>query len=320
MKKLLLLNLFVISIISLPAQLPQTDFKAYDQLIPGSTLKTKMIPISAGSFIIGSGNKEKGHQPDESPQHKLKISAFWMSAYEVTRDEFDVFYKDETLSQNSSVDAITRPSPQYIDFSGGMGKEGGYPVNSLSQYGALMYCRWLYNKTGIFYRLPTEAEWEYACRAGSTTSYFFGDDEKELGDYAWYQQNSKGKFQKTGLKKPNAWGLYDMLGNVAEWTLDHYDQNAFQKMKDDDADPVMPANPSRFPKVVKGGGYDDDALHLRSATRIKSEPSWNRRDPQIPKSKWWLTDAPSVGFRIIRPLKQPTAQEAEEFFKLYLTE
>ena len=127
----------------------------------------------AGSFLMGSSDDEKNREKDEGPQRTVTIAAFWMGAFEVTRDEFDVFYKDETTSENSEVDAVTRPSPQYVDLSWGMGKEGGYPVNSLSQYAALMYCRWLYNKTGVFYRLPTEAEWEYACRAGTTTRYLF---------------------------------------------------------------------------------------------------------------------------------------------------
>jgi formylglycine-generating enzyme required for sulfatase activity len=207
-----------------------------------------------------------------------------MGALEVSRDAFDVFYKDETVSQNDVADAVTRPSSQYIDFSLGMGKEGGYPVNSLSQHAALMYCRWLYNKTGIFYRLPSEAEWEYACRAGSTSSYFFADDAKELSKYAWYSENSEGKFHKSGEKLPNAWGLYDMLGNVSEWTLDHYDEKTLEKIQPSVSDPFAPVVNAKYPKVLKGGGYSDDARYLRIASRIKSDPSWNKRDPQIPKS------------------------------------
>lgn len=266
---------------------------------------------------MGSNDAEKGHKADEGPQHKVFVPAFWMGAFEVSRDEFDAFYKDENTSENSPVDAITRPSAQYIDFSLGMGKEGGYPVNSLSQYAALMYCRWLYNKTGEFYRLPTEAEWEYACRAGASTAYYFGNDEKELDRYAWFKDNSNKKFQKSGQKLPNAFGLYDMLGNVSEWTLDHYDEKAFEKMTDTIS--VVPAaNRSRYPKVLKGGSYMDDAAALRPASRIASDPVWNRRDPQLPKSRWWLTDAPFAGFRIIRPLVPPSKEEAEAFFVQYL--
>lgn len=276
-----------------------------------------MVPIPGGTFLLGSNTKEKNHDADETPQRQITISPFWMDVFEVSRDEFDVFYKDETTSQNSAVDAITRPSPQYIDFSLGMGKEGGYPVNSLSQYAALMYCRWLYNKTGIFFRLPTEAEWEYACRAGTSTTYFFGDDPKDLAKYAWYKDNSNNKFQKAGQKLPNAWGLYDMLGNVSEWTLDHYDTAFYEKLKDKTADPFAAPNRVRYPKTVRGGSFMDDAIQLRCTNRTPSNLSWNRRDPQIPKSKWWLTEAGFVGFRIVRPLKQPTKEEAAAFFSEY---
>ena len=299
------------------AQNASDDFKPYDQTVPGAALHFKMVTIPAGSFTMGSPATEKDRNTDEGPQKKLTIGAFWMGAMEVSRDEFDVFFKDEATPQNTA-DAVTRPSAQYVDLSWGMGKEGGYPVNSMSQYAALMYCRWLYAKTGIFYRLPTEAEWEYACRAGSTTAYYFGDNAADLGKYAWFADNSNNKFQKSGQKLPNAWGLYDMLGNVSEWILDAYDENALDKLTDNSSDPEPSFNTSRYPKSVRGGGYADEAWQLRSAHRSKSDPSWNKRDPQVPKSKWWLTEAASVGFRLVRPLKQPTAAEATAFYKKYL--
>ena len=266
---------------------------------------------------MGSNDKEKGRSVDEGPQRKITLSPFWMGANEVTRDEFDVFWKDEGVSQNEDVDAVTRPSAQYIDLSWGMGKEGGFPVNSMSQRAAIMFCRWLSKKTGTFYRIPTEAEWEYACRAGTTSTYFFGDNEDQLQEYGWFKNNSETRFHKTGLKKPNPWGLYDMLGNVMEWTLNHYDAKAYEKLQDGALNPVTTSE-DQYPKVLKGGGYESDANQLRSAARQTSDPEWNKRDPQIPRSKWWLTDAPFVGFRIVRPLQQPTPQEAEAFFKLYL--
>ncbi len=300
------------------AQDSSKTFSAYTFLIPGSTLQCNMTPIKGGSFLFGSDNTEKNRSKDEGPQRKVTVPSFWMGIYEVSRDEFDVFYKDATTSENSDVDAITRPSPQYVDLTFGMGKEGGYPVNSLSQYGALMYCRWLYNKTGVFYRLPSEAEWEYACRAGAATTYYFGNDETLLDKYAWYEANSNSKFQKSGLKLPNAWGLYDMLGNVCEWTLDHYEETRFANVADSNNYIFIAANKARYPKALKGGGFNDAAGELRCANRFKSDASWNRRDPQIPKSKWWLTDAAAVGFRIIRPLEQPGAEQVNEFFKQYL--
>ncbi|HCW07660.1 MAG TPA: sulfatase-modifying factor, partial [Cytophagales bacterium] len=187
-------------------------FNTYEQPIPGSSLHFKMMPIAAGSFTMGSSSSEKNRNTDEGPQKKINISAFWMGAYEVTRDEFDVFYNDQNVSQNSNADAVTRPSPQYVDLTLGMGKEGGFPVNSMSQMAALMYCRWLYTKTGIFYRLPTEAEWEYACRAGTTTRWSFGGDANKLKDHAWYKPNAAKKTHPVKAKRPNPWGLYDMHG------------------------------------------------------------------------------------------------------------
>ncbi len=294
----------------------QKDFTCYSITIPGSSVNFKMVPLQAGMFIMGSSEKENQHKTDEGPQQKINISSFWMGEHEVTYDEFVLYYEDESISVNSTVDAVTRPTPQYIDFSLGMGKQGGFPVNSLSQHSALMYCKWLYKKTGTFYRLPTEAEWEYACKAGSNTTYYCGNDSTELDQYAWYALNSDNKFHKVMLKKPNALGLYDMMGNVSEWTLDQYDENYFKIISTNTIDPLIPPA-SRYPKTIRGGGYDEPAIMLRSAARNKSDASWNKRDPQIPKSKWWLTNASSVGFRIVRPLKQPTAEEGEAFYNNY---
>ena len=309
-----LLLLFVFCKIN--GQNDNTAFVPYQQKIEGSQLAFKMVPIQAGKFIIGSKATEKNRKTNEGPQKEIQVPAFWMSAYEVTRDELDVFLKDESTSQNITDDAITRPSAQYVDLSWGMGKEGGYPANSMSQRTAIMYCRWLYEKTKIFYRLPTEAEWEYACRAGTQTAYYFGNDPSLLGKYAWYAKNSEDKFHKVGLKLPNAWGLYDMLGNLMEWTLNHYTPNAYMEYKSIDIVPV--ANPKKYPKSVRGGGFSETAIELRSANRLHSDPVWNKRDPQIPKSKWWLTEAKNIGIRLVRPQVQPSEQEINEFFKTYL--
>ncbi len=295
------------------------DFNPYDQNVPGSAYNIKMVPVQAGSFTMGAVAADKAKKPDELPNRKLNIEAFWMGAFEITHDIFDVFFRDENTSVGSEVDAVTRPTPQYIDLSWGMGKSGGYPVNSMSQDAALMFCRWLYKKTGVFYRLPNEAEWEYACRAGSTAIYPFGDNPKELGKYAWYKSNSKNKYQKVGQKQPNAWGLYDMLGNVSEWTLDQYDEKYLEKQADGGEPVVIPPG-KRYPRSVRGGSFHDDADQLRSSSRQHSAADWNKRDPQIPRSRWWLTDAMFVGFRVIRPLKQPTAEEAEAFYNRYLKE
>ncbi len=305
---------FYLSPFTLSAQ-ASDPFTPYALKIPGSNFEYNMVPIKGGSFKMGSVSTEKGRKADEGPQKQVTVSSFWMGAFEVTHDQFGIFYKDESVSQGSKVDAVTRPTAQYIDLSWNMGKDGGFPVNSMSQDAALMFCRWLYDKTGIFYRLPTEAEWEYACRAGSQTTYFFGNDPAQLSQYAWYKTNSKNKYQKVGQKKPNPWGLYDMIGNVAEWTLDQYAEQYFDSLKGKDP-LITPA--SRYPRSIRGGSYLDDASLLRSASRQHSDPDWNIRDPQYPKSRWWLTDGMFVGFRIVRPQVQPTKEEAEKFYKLYL--
>ena len=295
----------------------QTDtaFKPYLQIIPSSSYNYKFQPIEGGSFKMGSPATEKGHKKDEGPQKMVTVSPFWIGVYEVTHDQFGVFYKDEQISQGSKTDAVTRPTAQYIDLSWNMGKDGGFPVNSMSQDGAMMFCRWLYSKTGIFYRLPTEAEWEYACRAGTKTAYFFGNDAKLLPQYGWFAANSKNKYQKVGTKKPNPWGLYDMLGNVSEWVLDQYVPNYFDSIGS--TDPVITPS-SRYPKSIRGGSYLDNPITMRSAARSYSEPQLNKRDPQMPKSRWWLTDGMNIGFRIVRPTNQPSKAEVDAFYAKYL--
>lgn len=299
------------------AQSARDSFSAYSQSIAGIEIKFKMVPVSGGSFVMGSNTKEKGRKPDEGPAKEVSVSSFWMGANEVTYDEYDAFFKDETFTRNQTTDAITRPSPPYIDLTLGMGKQGGFPANSMSQYGALMYCRWLYKKTGVFYRLPTEAEWEYACRAGSETTYPSGNDTAGLSNYAWYKNNSGNKYHKTGLKLPNKFGLYDMMGNVAEWNLDQYDEGYFSALPSQAKDPLIKPT-ARHPRSLKGGNYQDDATELRSASRLKSNPDWNRRDPQIPRSRWWNADAPFIGFRIVRPAVKPSEEEINKFFSLYI--
>jgi formylglycine-generating enzyme required for sulfatase activity len=294
----------------------QTDtspaFESYIQKIPGANISFKMIAVPGGEFRMGSPANEPGRHADEGPLLKVKVDSFWMEEHEVTYDEY-ILFQDENRDSDPRPDAITRPSPPYVDFTLGMGKDGGYPANSMSQYAALMYCKWLYEKTGVFYRLPTEAEWEYACRAGSHTPYPYGESASSLNEYGWYASNSNNKYHQVKQLKPNAWGLYDMLGNVAEWTLDQYDENYFKTIA---ADPVNPwIRPTKkFPVTLKGGHFRNDASSLRSAARLPSSKKWNARDPQIPKSKWWNADAPFIGFRIVRPVKQPTAEEVTRFF------
>lgn len=289
--------------------------KPYTQTIPETDVVIKMVPIPAGSFIMGSPGGEPGRSADEGPQKNVVVSAFWMSETELTFEQWDLYFKNLDIPQQKNIDGVSRPTAQYIDLTWGMGRDPKQPTNSMSQQAAIAYCKWLYDKTGVFYRLPTEAEWEYACRAGNTAMYPFGNDPSKLKEYAYFRENSGDKFHKTAELKPNAWGLYDMLGNLSEWTLDQYVENGYESMKVNN--PVNTPT-ARYPRVVRGGSFMDDAKELRCANRIPSRPAWNQRDPQIPKSKWWLTDGMFVGFRLVKPYNQPTKEEIARFFEVYL--
>ena len=311
MKPFLAFALLLFSTHYLEAQ----DFKTYDQSIPETSITFKMVAIPKGNFTIGSDISERGRDEDEGPQKEIAISPFWMGTIEVTFAEWDLYFKDVTLPQAKNLDGVTRATPQYIDLTWGMGRDGKHPSNSMSHAAAIMYCKWLYSKTGVFFRLPTEAEWEYACRAGSTTAYPFGDDPSPLKEHGYFKENSNNKYHHVGQFKPNAWGLYDMLGNLSEWTIDQYDPAYYSAILNQDPK-TTPA--SKYPKVVRGGSYLSEGKELRCANRTASDASWNKRDPQIPKSKWWLTDGMFVGFRVVRPLKQPSSEEIDRFFALYL--
>ncbi|HYC85291.1 MAG TPA: SUMF1/EgtB/PvdO family nonheme iron enzyme, partial [Chryseosolibacter sp.] len=205
------------------------NLKTYDETVPGTVLKFKMVAVPAGTFSMGSADNQKVRDADEVPQKKVSLSAFWIGEHEVTFAEWDAFFKNMDIPQtkNISIDAVSRPTAQYIDLTWGMGRDSKNPTNSMSQQAAIMYCKWLYEKTGVFYRLPTEAEWEYACKAGKEA---FATDGKSLVEYGFFKDNSAGKYHIVKSLKPNSWGLYDMLGNLSEWTLDQYDAAALQKL------------------------------------------------------------------------------------------
>jgi formylglycine-generating enzyme required for sulfatase activity len=290
------------------------DPAPFVQTIPGTDVKIKLVAIRAGSFMMGSPADERIRDNDEGPQKKVEVSAFWMAEHETTFAEWDAFFKNMEVPQTKAiaVDAVSRPTAQYIDLTWGMGRDSNQPANSMSQQAGIMYCKWLYNQTGVFFRLPTEAEWEYACLAGSSKT-----DPKNLLKTAYFKDNSGGKYHKVRQLDPNAWGLYDMLGNLSEWTLDQYDANAFSKLPDNAKNPTVPPG-LKYPRTAKGGSYLDEAKELRCSNRIASSPDWNKRDPQIPKSRWWLTDGMYMGFRIVKPAQQPSKEEIEKFYGAYL--
>ncbi len=294
----------------------------YVQKVPQTEENIPMIFVPSGSFKMGSPKSEIGHFADEGPQHEVQIDAFWIGQYEITWDLYNLFVsreidqyqmkKDLESEVSIDVDAVSGATMPYVEMSFGMGTDG-YPAISMTQLAAVKFCEWLSAMTGKFYRLPTEAEWEYACRAGSEDAYSFGEDLSELKDYAWYSDNSNEKYQKVGQKKPNSWGLYDMHGNVAEWTLDQYIPTAYKKRKKDVDNPYE-APTKTYPRVVRGGSWMDKPERLRSSSRRPSSKRWKRRDPQIPKSLWWHTDAQFLGFRIVRPLETPSEEIQKKYW------
>lgn len=292
---------------------PIPEFKSYKETIPDSKVSFQMAAIPGGTFLMGSPAGEQGRNNDEGPQHPVALKPFWMGATEVTWDEYDQFWRTRPPGQLEAVepetpknaDAVTHPTKPYSDETWMHGRDG-HPVLGITYHSAMQYCRWLSLKTGKTYRLPTEAEWEYAARAGTKTAYFFGDDPKDLGDYAWDTDNSNGDSQEVGKKKPNAWGLYDVYGNVGEFCLDQYQENFYSTLSltMPTLQPVKIPGNLRFGHVVRGGSWDDEAAKCRSAARRQSEKAWIKLDPQRPQSIWWLTNADFVGFRIVRPVEE----------------
>ncbi len=303
----------------------QDEMKPYAEIIEHTRVKIEMVPIRGGEFLMGSPESEEGRNEDEGPQHRVRIDPFWMGKYEITWDAFEVwmFDLDEqrrklkklplTARDKAALEyqLFSQPTPPYTDMTFGMGKKG-YPAICMTQFAAKVFCKWLSAKTGRYYRLPTEAEWEYACRAGTTTAYSFGDDPADLDDYAWYFDNSDEAYHKVGTKKPNPWGLYDMHGNVCEWVLDQYVPDGYKQFAGKVAENPLVIPTKLYPRVVRGGSWNDDPEMLRSAARLGSTEEWKQQDPQIPKSIWYHTDADFVGFRIVRPLRVPSEQERKE--------
>lgn len=293
----------------------QQLFQKYDEIIMGSKHKISMTPIHGGTFQMGSLKTEKNRKKDEGPVHKVTIDDFWMSTIEITWDIYELFLTRNTDHvQNTKklvqvdIDGVSGATMPYVNYN-----KNGLPVINITQYGASQFCKWLTAKSGNYYRLPTEAEWEYACRGGTITAYSFGKDERKIDRYAWYKNNSEGKLQKGALKQPNNYGLYDMHGNAAEWVLDNYDSEAYIARKKGVNNPIK-KNKAIYPRVVRGGSFKDSANQLRSASRGYSKRTWKQRDPQIPKSLWWHTDATHVGFRIVRPKISPSNEELSKYW------
>lgn len=284
----------------------QDPSKNYSQNIPNSNFNIEMVSIPGGDITIHN--------------NEISLSPFWISNYEITWEIYNLFTEEEIENDEFEfrvdgklirVDGISKPTTPYIDMSFGMGKNG-YPAVNMTHYAASKFCEWLSIKTGYFYRLPTEAEWEYACRSGSSYNYSFGDNAKLLDDYGWFKNNSNEKYQKVGQKTPNKWGLFDMHGNVSEWVADSYNPDTFKKRKKK-KDPFE-FNTKKYPKVYRGGSWLDGPEELTISKRSFSDNSLQRRDPQIPKSKWWNTDAPHIGFRIVRVSRIESKELRDKFW------
>jgi len=301
----------------------QEQFDEYNQYILSTNYGLELSPIVGGQFLMGSPLNEKNRLADEGPVHKVKLDSFWMAKYETTWDLYNLFMSrnlDELQPAfnsknevNIDIDAVSGATTPYVEMSFGMGTDG-FPAISMTQLAAKKFCQWLSAITGNFYRLPTEAEWEYACRAGSEKAYSFGDDPKELNNYAWFKDNSNNKYHKVGQKLPNSWGLYDMHGNVSEWTLDQYNTTTYLKASQNLSKNPIVKPIKLYPRVVRGGSWKSSNYRLRSASRQASSKQWKKQDPQIPRSKWWHTDAQFVGFRVVRPYITPTIEEQKEYW------
>lgn len=248
----------------------------YVEAIPESSVQFEMVPIQAGKLRAAGGVE-------------VPVRAFWMGKTEVTWDEYDRYRLDKATpvgpregEKPVGVDAVTRPTPPYADETFGYGRDNKRPVLSITMHAAMEYARWLSEKTGHPYRLPTEAEWEYACRAGQA-------DPGPLAEEAWTADNSEDQPHPVAKKKANAWGLFDMLGNVGEWVLARDGADAYT---------------TRYPDAVRGGSFGEDGKTVTCSTRRLSEKDWSRRDPQRPQSIWWHTNATFVGFRLVRPVEE----------------
>ncbi|HBX47177.1 SUMF1/EgtB/PvdO family nonheme iron enzyme [Limibacterium fermenti] len=307
-----------------PAQV--TSFTDFVEQIPGTAISFKMVAVPGGNFTMGSPEKEPFHKPDEAPQHPVTVNSFFMAEIETTWEQYWAFYgstmsegrtpPETTYERNMQaldVDAISGPTPPFGFPDQGWGGDKR-PAITMTHYAAEIFCLWLSKKSGKKYRLPTEAEWEYAARGGTASPYFFGGNPKDFSDqgfwrkifpaktdsissYVIYTKNSRGRTQEPDVVKSNPFGLKNMLGNVMEYCADKYDPEVYGKRADGAQDPV---NTQGEEWVIRGGNYLSDAADVRSAARDHTlHDSWLKTDPQQPKSIWWYSDIRGIGFRVV---------------------
>ena len=313
------------NIVTTSTEKSEAEMKEYTGTIPKTGVKFDMVPIKGGEFMMGSPADEDGRMEDEGPQHKVKVNPFWMGKFEVTWNMYEPFMitgvarnKDgspENIPDGAEpVDIVSSPTTPYTEMSFGMGTDG-YPAICMTEHAASKFCQWLSAQTGHYYRLPTEAEWEYACRAGTTGPY--SCPPEQLADFAVLDpEQVRVGYEKVGTKKPNPWGLHDMHGNVMEWVLDQYLADGYAGREGKVAENPLAIPTTLYPRVARGGSWYDPAEELRSARRIFSDENWKVQDPQLPKSIWYHTDAHWLGFRIVRPLEVPEAEQMNLLWNL----
>jgi formylglycine-generating enzyme required for sulfatase activity len=286
---------------------------------------------------MGSPDDEPLRDSDEGPVRTVKVSPFFMGEVEVTWKEYWTFYSQtmsegrldpETVYANnaSNVDAISGPTPPFGNPDQGWGS-GDRPAITMTHYAARIYCQWLSRVTGKTYRLPTEAEWEYACRAGTQTPYFFegnpkrlsreglrnrifGTDTTHISSHTIYSINSGGKTHEPSYTKTNPFGLRNMAGNVFEYCSDLYSADAYAQTEANITDPKGPDSGTEH--VIRGGSYMSEAADLRSAARSSTQTeAWLKTDCQLPKSIWWYSDMKGIGFRIVCEPENLTGRDVQ---------
>lgn len=306
----------------------------YTFRIPGTDQSIEMVPVPGGEFLLGSPENEADRRDDEGPQLKVTVDPMWVAKTEITWGQYKEYmelygiFKDfesagkRAVNDDNRVDAITAPTELYDPtFTYEYGEEPQQPAVTMTQYSAQQFTKWLSLITDQQYRLPTEAEWEYAARGGTTTAYSWGDETDKIDEYAWYFDNAEEGQLPVGQKKPNPFGLYDMHGNVGEWTVNAYTEDGYQAFADkpgiNATDVVVwPKTPS--PCVIRGGTWEQDAEDLRSAARMATDDEeWKSEDPNFPRSPWWYTSDPArgVGFRLFRSYKPLPKDKLTKFWE-----
>jgi formylglycine-generating enzyme len=245
-----------------------------EQIVSSIGARLKLIP--PGEFLMGSPDSEPDPSTDQKPQHLVHIlRPFYLGVYQVTRGEFRRFveavgYRTEAEKDGKGgygwveVEKKWVQDPRFDWMTPGFEQTDEHPVVNVSWNDAFALCNWLSQEEGQRFRLPTEAEWEYACRARTTTRFSFGDDESALVMHGWYQANSSGRTHRVGRKPPNAFDLHDMHGNVWEWCWDWYDGDYYKESPL--VDPRGPEEPMRR-RVFRGGSWFNGSLSARSMFR-----------------------------------------------------